>query len=470
MLVDPGPCAHTPETSRSRVRDGRTLRRSGRPPSWRGRPIASCTAVPRGAAPPCPSAAPVRRVGLQVRRAHRPAPSDRAAGTSTPVTPSSIVSSSPPTALPTTGRPQAAASSGTMPNGSYHGVQTTTSARAEQRGQGRVVHAAQHADPLVHAQVSGQPGEPTCLGVAGQLRFGRSAGDHEFRVGQPREGLQHRVHALALHQPADRQQPERNAPGRERVPTSPGVNSVEVDAAGHDPHLADGHAQRLELRDLVRARRDDQVAFAADAGLQLDPADRAGVPIALMPALEGTECVEGLRDGNADRPRRVQRGQARHPEVRVHDVRPSRCGASAPPSTSPKARMNGSISSLPITSGGPAGTCTTSNPGDIRTTVGVVVIVAAGVHDDVVAVVRQLARRAPRRARSARRHRRRRAWRADWRARTPWRSSSASLLERPLPVAEESREAELRQRMSAGRPDPSREPRPGPRASAAPRG
>jgi len=49
-------------------------------------------------------------------------------GTSHPVARSTTVSVRPPTALATTGTPQAMASSGTMPNGSYHGTQTTTSA------------------------------------------------------------------------------------------------------------------------------------------------------------------------------------------------------------------------------------------------------------------------------------------------------------------------------------------------------
>src|SRR5690606_3778234 len=55
-------------------------------------------------------------------------------GTSRPVRPSSTESSRPPTALPTSGRPQAAASNSTIPNGSYHGVATTTSAERMSAG------------------------------------------------------------------------------------------------------------------------------------------------------------------------------------------------------------------------------------------------------------------------------------------------------------------------------------------------
>ncbi|OUD90792.1 hypothetical protein CMMCAS03_09580 [Clavibacter michiganensis subsp. michiganensis] len=49
-------------------------------------------------------------------------------GTRIPVTPSTTLSVRPPTADATTGTPEAIASSGTMPNGSYQGAHTTTSA------------------------------------------------------------------------------------------------------------------------------------------------------------------------------------------------------------------------------------------------------------------------------------------------------------------------------------------------------
>src|SRR4051794_18123339 len=49
-------------------------------------------------------------------------------GTCTPVTPSTTESIIPPTAAATTGTPHAIASRGTIPNGSYHGAHTTTSA------------------------------------------------------------------------------------------------------------------------------------------------------------------------------------------------------------------------------------------------------------------------------------------------------------------------------------------------------
>src|SRR5690625_4314353 len=55
-------------------------------------------------------------------------------GTSLPVTPSTTVSVSPPTADATTGTPHAIASSGTIPKGSYHGVHATTSAERMKEG------------------------------------------------------------------------------------------------------------------------------------------------------------------------------------------------------------------------------------------------------------------------------------------------------------------------------------------------
>ena len=71
-----------------------------------------------------------RRVGMQHARGVARAPAGSCGGTRKPVTPSTTEYWMPPTALPITGVPQAIASSGVMPNGSYHGVVTNTSAAA----------------------------------------------------------------------------------------------------------------------------------------------------------------------------------------------------------------------------------------------------------------------------------------------------------------------------------------------------
>ena len=84
--------------------------------------------------PAAPNAArrPGRRAGRLSRRPAQPDPGrHEQAGR-----PGTTVSVSPPTAVATTGMPQAIASSGTMPNGSYHGAQTTTSAERRSAGIG----------------------------------------------------------------------------------------------------------------------------------------------------------------------------------------------------------------------------------------------------------------------------------------------------------------------------------------------
>ena len=74
------------------------------------------------------------------------------------------MSSSPPTALATTGTPQAIASSGTMPNGSYQGVQTTRSAERSSAGTSGAGHRADQPDPVGHPEALGQPGQPAASG------------------------------------------------------------------------------------------------------------------------------------------------------------------------------------------------------------------------------------------------------------------------------------------------------------------
>ena len=83
-------------------------------------------------------------------------------------------------------------------------------------------------------------------------------------------------------------------------------------------------AEPGELEHLVGAGGDDAVDPAGDGPLGGDPAGRAGVVGALVAALDAAQGVEGLHDGQVQRGGGGHRGHARHPEVRVHDVRPLR--------------------------------------------------------------------------------------------------------------------------------------------------
>ncbi|CUI30293.1 Uncharacterised protein [Achromobacter xylosoxidans] len=69
-----------------------------------------------------------RRAGSAASWASRSARlSGSRGGTRKPVLPCTTVLRMPPVSEPTTGRPQAMASTGVMPKGSYHGVVTNTS-------------------------------------------------------------------------------------------------------------------------------------------------------------------------------------------------------------------------------------------------------------------------------------------------------------------------------------------------------
>ena len=111
------------------------------------------------------------------------------AGTSRPVSPSTTVSNNPPTADPTTARPQAAASIGTMPNGSYHGVHTTRSADRISAGaaHGRTLPNSwtRSATPSSSANASSR----IASGSVASAAFLRTAGNQQLESGQARQAL-----------------------------------------------------------------------------------------------------------------------------------------------------------------------------------------------------------------------------------------------------------------------------------------
>ena len=82
-----------------------------------------------------------------------------------------------------------------------------------------------------------------------------------------------------------------------------------------------GRAHAHELEQLRARRRDDAVHGVHDAGLVRKPRVRRRVGAALMAALLDAQRVERVRDRDAERLRRAERGEPAHPEMRVHDVR-----------------------------------------------------------------------------------------------------------------------------------------------------
>ncbi len=95
-----------------------------------------------------------------------------------------------------------------------------------------------------------------------------------------------------------------------------------VHAAGHDGDLAGRDAHVAEFDHLVGAGGQDPCAVAAELPFDADALVGAGVPHALVAALDGAEGVEGLDERDAVRPHADPGGHAGHPEVGVHDVGP----------------------------------------------------------------------------------------------------------------------------------------------------
>src|SRR5919202_633718 len=141
-----------------------------------------------------PYAAPMVGDASRSRRAPARA-SGRRGGTSSPVTWSTTVSWIPPTALATTGRPQAIASSGTIPNGSYQGTHATASAERSSAGTSERATA-----PSSRTRSATPAAQPEGFGVAVHRRLARrprrTARDQQLDPRQPAQRRDHLVDAL----------------------------------------------------------------------------------------------------------------------------------------------------------------------------------------------------------------------------------------------------------------------------------
>jgi hypothetical protein len=158
--------------------------------------------------------------------------------------------------------------------------------------------------------------------VAVHLPLVRSARDDELRVRHVRERLDEGVHAFALDEPADGDDPSQGPAHGEHARRGAGAERLEVDAAGGDVDLLRARAELEQLTDLVGARGDDGVGVPREVLLAGQAVRRAGVCGALVPALDHAESVEGLDDRDAGAGPRPQRRRAGHPEVGVYDVGP----------------------------------------------------------------------------------------------------------------------------------------------------
>ena len=144
-----------------------------------------------------------------------------------------------------------------------------------------------------------------------------------------------------------------------------------------------------------------------------------------------------------------QRGQARHPEVRVHDVRrrdrPLRAQLRGEGGHVRRQLVLGHLARRPgVDVVDHHARRERDAPRQRR-------VVAARVDDDLVAHRAQRRGQRGHVRRSGRRRRRRRARRAGWRARRPWRSSSARhLLEHGVPVGQEALQPVALERGGAG--------------------
>jgi hypothetical protein len=188
------------------------------------------------------------------------------------VTPSTTVSIIPPTAEATTGTPQAIASSGTMPNGSYHGAQTTTSAERSNAGSSLRSIAPAQVDAVGDAGRLRHAEQTRASGSVEQLGAWRSAGDDELGVGQAGESLDHVADALALDHPPDAQQPPQSR--ATRIARAIGTEELEIHSAGDHGELVPGGAEAQQLEDLVGAGGHDLIGAAHDVALDREALGR----------------------------------------------------------------------------------------------------------------------------------------------------------------------------------------------------
>jgi hypothetical protein len=104
-----------------------------------------------------------------------------------------------------------------------------------------------------------------------------------------------------------------------------GCEQIEVHPTRDDGHPGARPAHPHQLEHLVGAGRCGPGCTPGERGLQLHPLLRAGVPGALVAALDHAERVKGLYCREIEALGRQLRGNAGRPEVGVCDIRPVSC-------------------------------------------------------------------------------------------------------------------------------------------------
>ena len=191
--------------------------------------------------------------------------------------------------------------------------------RSQQRGHSIAPNAPAQDEPVSDFQLSRQAAQAAHLGIVVELVGVGASGDVQLGVRERGERRDRVADALALDEPACDHEPMTTGPARFGRPGR--REAADVDAARHDRDGAQLGLLAHQLEDLVRAGRDHAIHAARDLALDRYPLWRACVLGALMPPLDRAQGVKGVNDRDPEPASSFHRGQAGHPEVRVHDVR-----------------------------------------------------------------------------------------------------------------------------------------------------
>jgi serine phosphatase RsbU (regulator of sigma subunit)/PAS domain-containing protein len=174
----------------------------------------------------------------------------------------------------------------------------------QQRRQGLLVELADRVHAVGDVQLVRERGETAR----------RAAGHDEFGIGHPGHRVQQRVERLGPGGLTDGQQPRvAVARGRRTL----GRETLGVHAARDHPDVPARHAEPGQVGGLAGVGGEHRVGGAADGGLKPDALGRGGDPV---PPLGHPEGGEGLHNRQPEVPARRERGQARGPAHRVHDI------------------------------------------------------------------------------------------------------------------------------------------------------
>ena len=238
-----------------------------------------------------------------------------------------------------------------MPNGSYHGTATTTSAEQHQRRQLGAADRAEEPDPVGDAEPRGERAQPAA--PRGRCRRGPASGRRRRsarrRAGAASASMTSPTPLRSTSRPDDEQPRaavERDGPGSGR---NASVSTPQGMTRGPARRAARAGAARPPRRG--RWRRPGRRSGRADARGRSATAGLVS-PAALVAPLDRAERVEGLQHRDAERPRPRGRRPARSSRSGRAPRRPGRRPTAAR-RWSANAGMYCSSSSLGTSDGGP---------------------------------------------------------------------------------------------------------------------